>query len=392
MFDDAREVLPDESRDQAENSARYKLREHVATIINQRMTRVHTSSWADSLRFLIFDDGHDHEPQQTNQEPPIFGQCQPCQEQLPLPAGHVCEKHLSLTPTASLHRMRESSLGFTASPATPRYCKSASGILFGKGHSKPDGETVRLATTHIMFKMIESLVSKGEKELADSILNSTSNRYWNSRSDLDDMIESVDEFPPGLQAENRAGMFVLDPTPDGGYHQSWIIDRVMEQGAIRARIIQELEKRFTNHKHSKMLIISSMLSRMGEEVAKQVMPENPGMKNSLMEHSAAGSIMALYMAKDGIQGPEMGRRRATFDVDVGMGEAFVLTPFQMVLESLPRPAIRGMSVSWVVEGTDSRFDVPNTAHEEKERCFKVKGMARRTWRFILLSPGRYTLV
>lgn len=72
-----------------------------------------------------------------------------------------------------------------------------------------------------------------------------------------------------------------------------------------------------------MLIISSMLSRMGEEAAKQVMSENPGMKNSLMEHSAAGSIMALYMAKDGIQGPEMGRRRATFDVDVGMGEAFV---------------------------------------------------------------------
>ncbi|KAJ4211145.1 hypothetical protein NW759_012895 [Fusarium solani] len=57
---------------------------------------------------------------------------------------------------------------------------------------------------HIMFKMIESLVSKGEKELADSILNSTSNRYWNSRSDLDDMIESVDEFPPGLQAKNLA--------------------------------------------------------------------------------------------------------------------------------------------------------------------------------------------
>jgi hypothetical protein len=83
-----------------------------------------------------------------------------------------------------------------------------------------------------MFKMIESLVSKGEKELADSILNSTSNRCWNSRSDLDDMIESVDEFPPGLQAENRAGMFVLDPTPDGGYHQSWIIDRVMEQGGL----------------------------------------------------------------------------------------------------------------------------------------------------------------
>jgi hypothetical protein len=145
MFDDAREVLPDEPRDQTENSARYKLREHVATIINQRMTRVQTSSWADSLRFLIFDDGHDHEPQKTNQEPPIFGQCQPCQERLPLPAGHVCEKHLSLTPTASLHRMRESSLGFTASPATPRYCKSASGILFGAFSLKNVGSTVDLS-------------------------------------------------------------------------------------------------------------------------------------------------------------------------------------------------------------------------------------------------------
>lgn len=57
-----------------------------------------------------------------------------------------------------------------------------------------------------MFKVIESLVSKGEKELANSILNSTSN-------------------------------------------------------------------------------------------PKEVMSENPGMKNSLMKHSAAGSTMALYMTK-----------------------------------------------------------------------------------------------
>lgn len=262
-----------------------------------------------------------------------------------------------------------------------------------------------------MFKIIELLASKGEKDLADSILNSTSNRYWNSRSDLDDMIESVDKFPPCLQVENRAGMFALDPTPDGGYHQSWIIDRVMEQGGLWSWTLvsntprsdltakpseqesyKELEKSFADHKHSKMLIISSMLSRMGEEAAKEVMPNNPGMKNSLMKHSAAGSIMALYMTKVGTQGPEMGRRRATFDVDVSMGEAFVLTPFQMVLESLPRPTIRGMSVSWVVEETNSRFDFPNLAHEEKEIGFNVKGMARGMWRFILLSTGRYTLV
>ncbi|KAI8677386.1 HET domain-containing protein [Fusarium sp. Ph1] len=806
MLDDTRELLPDEILDQAENATWYKLRENVATIIGQRMTRVHTSSWADSLRFLTFDDGHDHEPQEANQNTPLFGQCQPCQERLPLPAGHVCEKHLSLTPTArienreaELHKyadpcvhVREhscntcqhiplfpnegkatkfrirrvnkvgsnehsrcdhfvavsycwsaatanrsdneegpykvveedgsvrdmraakstidrvvtfarengfrliwidqecieqdnpeqqelaiqamdnvylrahTSIGlfnaelnkedlnclqviyeyqgkgcdnsrrgqapppgcqavyrtamykalskvandrwntrawilqeaFASSgnmfllfprlegidvgrwmiecfhPGEPgkatilsagtnkprRTCNAAVALTFlklrgllrvpdklailanmcgyhvrfntielektqdslsacvialsvinndfsllvpefyrvpsnmplatpshddgefswvhslshktpllqisewnpfgafslenvgstvdlsynglsilghlwekdrfisleslqikharsweqlrtGKGHSKPDGETVRLATTHIMFKIIELLASKGEKELADSILNSTSNRYWNSRSDLDDMIESVDEFPPGLQVENRAGMFALDSSPDGRYHQSWIIDRVMEQGGLWSWALvnntprsdltaepseqgshKELEKRFENYKHSKMLIISSMLSRMGEEAAKQVMSENPGMKNSLMKHSAAGSIMALYMTKVGTQGPDMGRRRATFDVDVSMGGAFVLTPFQMVLESLPRPSIRGVSVSWVVEETDSRFDVPNRAHEEKERCFKVKGMARGMWRFILLSTGRYTLV
>lgn len=110
--------------------------------------------------------------------------------------------------------------------------------------------------------------------------------------------------------------------------------------------------------------------------SKEVMSENPGMKNSLMKHSAAGSTMALYMTKVVTQGPEMGRRRAIFDADVSMGEAFVLTPFQMVLESLPRPAVRSMSVSWVVKETDSRFNVPNPANEEKERCFKVKGMAR----------------
>ncbi|KAJ4169822.1 hypothetical protein NW754_005969 [Fusarium falciforme] len=216
-----------------------------------------------------------------------------------------------------------------------KHARSWEQLRTGKGHSKPDGETVRLATTHIMFKIIETLVSKGEKELADSILNSTSNRYWNSHSDLDDMIESVDEFPPGLQVENRAGMFALDPALDGRYHQSWIIDRVMEQGGLWSWALvnntpksdltaeaseqeadKELEKHFANHNHSRMLIIASMLSRMGEEATREVMSTNPGMKNSLMKHSAAGSIMALYMTKVGTQGPEMGRRRATFDVDV----------------------------------------------------------------------------
>lgn len=59
-------------------------------------------------------------------------------------------------------------------------------------------------------------------------------------------------------------------------------------------------------------------------------------------------------------------------MDVNVGETSVLTPFQMVLESLPRPTIRGMSVSWVVEETDRGFDVPNSAHEEKEIFFGIQ--------------------
>ncbi|KAJ4169823.1 hypothetical protein NW754_005970 [Fusarium falciforme] len=115
MFDDTRELLPNESRDQIENATRYNIRENVATIINQRMTRVHTSSWADSLRFLTFDDGQDHELQETNQDTPLLGRCQPCQERLPLPAGHVCERHLSLTPTARIEN-REAELHQYANP------------------------------------------------------------------------------------------------------------------------------------------------------------------------------------------------------------------------------------------------------------------------------------
>ncbi|RMJ15404.1 hypothetical protein CDV36_004942 [Fusarium kuroshium] len=283
------------------------------------------------------------------------------------------------------------------------------------GNLRPGDETVRLATTHLLFKIIESLASKGEKELADSILNSTSNRYWNTRrsklGDLSPMIESVDEFPPGLQVESRAGMFALDPTPDGRYLQSWIIDRVMEQGGLwswalvnntprsdltakpsEKEAYEKLGEKFSNRSHSSMLIIGSILSSMGEMATREVMSTNPGMESSLMKHSAAASIMALYMSKVGSQGSEIGLRRATFDVDVSMGETFVLTPFQMVLESLPRPTMRGLSVSWVVEETDGRPDVPNSEVEEKERCFRVKGMARGMWRFILLSTGRYTLV
>ncbi|RSL64479.1 hypothetical protein CEP54_004704 [Fusarium duplospermum] len=733
MFDDTRELLPGESRDEAESNTRYKLRENVATIIDQRMTRVHTSSWADSLRFLTFDDGHDDEPHETNQETPLLGQCQPCQDRLPLPAGHVCEKHLSLTSTTKIEN-REAELHKYANPCVHvrehscktcqnvplfpnegkitkfrirrvnkpgsnevsrcdhfvavSYCWSAAtanrsddeegpykvveedgsvrdmraakstidrvvtfarengfrmiwidqecieqenpeqqelaiqamdnvylrahtsiGLFNGRGpadgttqqgpqdektdlgltlkriecfhpeepekattmfggnnkprrtcsaavaltylklrgllrvpdklailanmcdyhvrfntielektqdslsacvlalsvinndfsllvpelyrapsnmplvmpsqnegefswvhnlsrntplpqvsewnpfgafslenvgstvrlsenglsilghlwkkdrfisleslqikhaHSwkqlhtdagqKPSEKTVRLATTHLLFKIIESLASKGEKELADSIFNSTSNRYWKTRrsklGDLGPMIESVDEFPPGLQVENRAGMFDLDPTPDGRYRQSWIIDRVMEQGGLwswalvnntprsdltakssKKDAYEKLGKAFSNHNHSSMLIIGSILSTVAETAAREVMSTNPGMENSLMKHSAAASFMALYMSKVGSQGSEMGRRRATFDVDASMGEeTFVLTPFQMVLESLPRPTMRGLSVSWVVEETDGRLYAPNSELDEKERNLN------ETWRDVV---------
>lgn len=58
---------------------------------------------------------------------------------------------------------------------------------------------------------------------------------------MTDVVESVDQFPPGMRIENRQGLFDLDPSPDGWFYQCWVIDRVMGKGGFWTARLQDLK-------------------------------------------------------------------------------------------------------------------------------------------------------
>lgn len=66
----------------------------VDAILSHRIIRADATRWADSLRFLTFDDGTDDNVLTTGtKKPDIYGQCQPCEARQPIPSGHICAQH-----------------------------------------------------------------------------------------------------------------------------------------------------------------------------------------------------------------------------------------------------------------------------------------------------------
>lgn len=94
LVDDTQELIQHDKKDQA------SLLTNVDQILRHRIIRDHAKKWADSLRFLTFDDSEEDVQSSTvttgtSQEtlPAIEGQCQPCQARLPIPSGHLCSQH-----------------------------------------------------------------------------------------------------------------------------------------------------------------------------------------------------------------------------------------------------------------------------------------------------------
>lgn len=288
-----------------------------------------------------------------------------------------------------------------------------------KGPSLPTQRTIGLATTHLLFKVIEALVSQGENQLADSILNSTSHWKWNQNpySSANDVVESVNQFPSGLRVENRKRMFALDPSPDKGYYQTWVINRVMEQGglwvwafsktSLEAYALDidppETSETLETGSHNNLLAVGSILKIIAESVADK--PQGEKENNSkgndmsdltfpLMNISGAAILFGLGMtAVQRTWIPEVVSRRATFDIDVCMnGNTLMLTPFQMVLESIPRASLRAMSVSWVVEVLDCAKTNANVETIQKDQQFKVRDIVRGMWKFTMVPNGRYNII
>lgn len=330
------------------------------------------------------------------------------------------------------------------------------------------GRTMMLATTHLLFEIINYLTSIGYKRVANSILNSTSNHRWRSRDELfrSDMIESVDQFPPGLKVENRKGMFSLQPSPDGRYYQCWIIDRIMEKGCIWAaklvkdtsniesqmgqyasssdstrptkpetptssefkqqhsrtpdlqnlpdttadpgltstaivpgqvgdtemrEILETIDTRAGNLKsqsHSGNMRTISLMTDLIEQITLN--DKDPSEFGQSMASSLALSALAVYRLGQSCppEKNELGRR-AVFDLDGSTSDPpMVLTPHQMVLESIPRSAARSMSMSWVVQ---PRPGAP-TDDEPVKEAHRVLSMVQGMWDFSVHYSGKYLIV
>lgn len=318
-----------------------------------------------------------------------------------------------------------------------KYAASWLRMRRAKGPSRPSGKTIHLATTHILFEILETLRARGEKRVANAILNSTSHWLWrNHGAFFTDVLESVDDFPSGLRIENRKGLFGLDRSPDGWFSQCWIIDRVMEKGGFWTWTLEEhqepsldadmasdetkeleptpqsrevgmtpdrsLENKQRDKEnprgHANRMVTSTIISMLANHV-KEI--DNVGPEQLDGQHDereavrahvmGAPQAMTTYvmglsaMEEDGLHRPE---RRAVFDADGSEDKKVqVLTPFNPMLESIPRPPMRSLAVSWIVE------DVGNgTGENDLDRTFRVTGMAKGMWEFALAVNGRYNVM
>lgn len=103
---------------------------------------------------------------------------------------------------------------------------------------------------------------------------------------------------------------------------------------------------------------------------------------------------------------DMEESRSVFDVDGDVsGKCLVFQPFHMLLESIPRPELRNMSISWKVEPLDKRAaestdknvgeSVEEEEGEEKEGekfVFKTHGSVKGMWKYNLRVGRRFLLV
>jgi hypothetical protein len=312
-----------------------------------------------------------------------------------------------------------------------KYADSWSSL--NKSLDKMPASTFRLGTTHLLFEIIGDLISRNEFQTADAILNSTSNPMWQRKSELQQGVESVSQFPPGLSVENREGMFALDHSDDGRFHQCWIIDRVMKKGGFWVGRIADESKQpdlspkspgeqidvtakpddkvrpipsYKGHQHQ--LLVRSLLSNLAS-LANNMGDENKP-EDSMDPRKFAmlqGDNLAVLAGSVGdvISHKDMKECRSVFDVDGDVsGKCLVFQPFHMLLESIPRPGLRNMSVSWKVErvdngaaeGTDNNADESVEEEEEEEEgeefVLKTHGSVKGMWKYNLRIGRRFLLV
>lgn len=339
----------------------------------------------------------------------------------------------------------------------------------------PDSTRHR-ATTHILFEMIMLLKAQGKTQAADAIFNSISSARFRNNihpTDSNNVIESIQQIPLDMKIENRGDLFSIESVSGEMPHQSWIIDRVMENGglwlaqpadkgyllfvedhkpktptspteieslsyaevaAIQAHRWSTLMKKGQVQKvideNSDLSLIMTFLRdsgyRMGEQSHAQkmlqaslfrqvlnipdegysfVFTDNPWKEtlNKDAENSEPTKKLPRMIAMERFAfllasqsyASEFLDRRAIFDIggDSAVG-TLVLTPFQGRLESIPRPKLRDLSVSWIVEEVDAAVSEGTNKNENKAEVprLRVKGMVKGMWRYTFFHSGRFTLI
>lgn len=293
-----------------------------------------------------------------------------------------------------------------------------------------------LASTQIIFEVIELLQKESQIEIADAIWQSVSNMNWRKMR----CPESVSDFPEQLTVEKRKDMFLLEPSQDGFFQQKWLIDRIMIQGGFW---VGRLVRRSTDFEYS-----DGVSTKDNEDVTESVNDQvdcAPRKSDSVPKHDyfrsvsdyqfwlslmtkefenaemnlddhesmvddpygcnvSIGTVMAMVAEAsvmacdpDGRGSPAyLRQQRALFDIEGDTsGHGLVLTPFQKRLETIPRPKSRGMSVSWVVQPiphVDGSEDKRKPDFFRIQETFKTLGMVRGMWKWLVQPMNRYNLV
>jgi hypothetical protein len=128
--------------------------------------------------------------------------------------------------------------------------------------------------------------------------------------------------------------------------------------------------------HSYRLAVTSILDMLAGETIFR----GPAPGHGITSESLSALTMGLSAPEDMIG------RKAVFDMEPSRGhETLVITPYQRALESIPRPATRSVSVSWVVEPSDGETQRQSMAR------FRVKGMVKGTWQHTTAFLGKCVL-
>lgn len=290
-----------------------------------------------------------------------------------------------------------------------KYADSWQRLRKAKDRHRPSPKTIHKATTHMLFEIIMHLKEIHQDQIANSLLNSTSNLWWKRQGHRfnDSPIESIDQLPPDLRIEGRLDMFKLDKSPDGFFHQCWVIDRVMEKGGLwiaspihppgphmsdfpAENAVTEDIAQLQGRSYASNIMSMKFMEMMSEHVELTMEEDSASTLDPVKRHLTTlpvnlSSLAAMLVTPE----PDMFLRKAIFNVNVNDGEsAMVFTPHQPALESLPRPFLRSLSVCWVVVPHGTRLN----NDKEELKIFRVKGMIQGMWRHTIQFTDRYTFI